>query len=235
MDQRQHKILQAIVETFVQTASPIGSKYIYESYDLNVSPATIRNDMAALEEAGLISQPHTSAGRIPTHSAYRMIVNNMDLNQKYMSKVKNDLLKVRQQVLLKRTKEMLYDTVSVLATVTGSVSFATIPGQDRVFYVGISKLLKNPEFATDTNQTTSVLEVIENDLYNVLKEFDIDEEGILYIGEENILPEFSSCSLMAQPYEYKGFTGVMGLLGSTRMDYPYNLASLKTAIQLLNE
>ena len=67
----------------------------------------------------------------------------------------------------------------------------------------------------------------------MLSDLDITDEGTVYIGEENILPEFQSCSLLAIPYSYKGFNGVMGILVSTRMDYAYNLAALRTAMQLL--
>ena len=66
MHERQLEVLRAIVEEYVSTEEPVGSKIIAARHQLGVSPATIRNDMAALEEQGLITQPHTSAGRIPT-------------------------------------------------------------------------------------------------------------------------------------------------------------------------
>lgn len=65
-DERKKQVLKAIINHFVDTAEPVGSKTILVSYKFKVSPATIRNDMAQLEKAGYISQPHTSAGRIPT-------------------------------------------------------------------------------------------------------------------------------------------------------------------------
>ena len=65
MDSRKEKILEAVVLDYIQTAEPVGSRTISKKYDLGVSPATIRNEMADLEEMGLIEQPHTSAGRIP--------------------------------------------------------------------------------------------------------------------------------------------------------------------------
>lgn len=73
-DDRKEAILRAIVEGYVSTHEPVGSKALAQNYDLGVSPATIRNDMAALEEEGLIAQPHTSAGRIPTDKGYRYFV-----------------------------------------------------------------------------------------------------------------------------------------------------------------
>ncbi len=73
-EERKQAILRAIVEGYVATHEPVGSKALAQHHDLGVSPATIRNDMAALEEEGLIAQPHTSAGRIPTDKGYRYFV-----------------------------------------------------------------------------------------------------------------------------------------------------------------
>mgnify|MGYP001149774846 CR=1 FL=1 len=76
-EERKFTVLRAIVEDYVQTHEPVGSKVIAERYQLGVSPATIRNDMAALEAAGLIIQPHTSAGRVPTEKGYRLFVDQL--------------------------------------------------------------------------------------------------------------------------------------------------------------
>jgi heat-inducible transcriptional repressor len=76
-DERRLAVLRAIVEDYVSTQEPVGSKTLVERHGLGVSPATVRNDMAALEEEGLITQPHTSAGRIPTDKGYRLFVDRL--------------------------------------------------------------------------------------------------------------------------------------------------------------
>jgi heat-inducible transcriptional repressor len=76
-DERRLAVLRAIVEDYVATQEPVGSKALVERHGLGVSPATVRNDMAALEEAGLIAQPHTSAGRVPTDKGYRLFVDRL--------------------------------------------------------------------------------------------------------------------------------------------------------------
>jgi heat-inducible transcriptional repressor len=76
-DERRLAVLRAIVEDYVSTQEPVGSKALVERHQLGVSPATVRNDMAALEEEGLITQPHTSAGRIPTDKGYRLFVDRL--------------------------------------------------------------------------------------------------------------------------------------------------------------
>ena len=71
-DERRLEVLRAIVQDYVSSNDPVGSKALAERHDLGVSPATIRNDMAVLEEQGYIAQPHTSAGRVPTDKGYRL-------------------------------------------------------------------------------------------------------------------------------------------------------------------
>jgi len=79
-EERRQAVLRAIVEGYVATSEPVGSKALSTQYSLGVSPATIRNDMAALEEEGLIAQPHTSAGRVPTDKGYRSFVDHLAAN-----------------------------------------------------------------------------------------------------------------------------------------------------------
>lgn len=233
MDPRKLKILQAIIEKFIETAEPIGSKLIFEEYDLDVSPATIRNEMAILEHEGYIMQPHTSAGRVPTNQAYRLFVNQMKFNLQLFNKAKHEVDSFRRQYELKQAKEKLYETVAILAHVTQNACFSTLPDNPRLFYMGISHVLRQPEFIADPESATQVVEVLENRFGELLDSFDIGEEPAFYIGEENPIPEIKSCSLLVQRYHYKGFKGIIGILGATRMNYPYNLAALKSAIELL--
>src|SRR5690242_11875833 len=76
-EDRRLAVLRAIVEDYVSTREPVGSKALVERHRLGVSPATVRNDMAALEDDGLITQPHTSAGRVPTDKGYRLFVDRL--------------------------------------------------------------------------------------------------------------------------------------------------------------
>ena len=76
-DERRFAVLRAIVADYVSTQEPVGSKMIVERHNLGVSSATVRNDMAVLEEDGLIAQPHTSAGRVPTDKGYRLFVDRL--------------------------------------------------------------------------------------------------------------------------------------------------------------
>lgn len=113
LDERKGAILRALISHYVRSGEPVGSKTLVERFRLNVSPATVRNEMAALEEAGFISQPHTSAGRIPTDAGYRYFVDSWVRNAKLPER---ESLRVREffgeprwelQDSLRRTAELL--------------------------------------------------------------------------------------------------------------------------------
>ena len=235
MNSRQQRILQAIVETFFKTASPIGSHYLSETYDFEVSSATIRNDMSVLEEEGLIYQPHTSAGRVPTGHAYRAFVNQLEMDARMLHRVHQDIRQVYDKFYLRKFKERLHDLVAILAEVTGNISFATLPDKERIFYIGISRALKQPEFVEAPEKASEVIEVLENELYALLQETEWTDEVAISIGEENIIPAMRSCSMLAVRYHDHGYAGVMGVLGPTRMDYPYSIAALKEIALVLGK
>ena len=77
LEERKLEVLRAVIEDYIATEEPVGSKALAERHHLGVSPATIRNDMALLEEEGYIAQPHTSAGRVPTDKGYRLFVDRL--------------------------------------------------------------------------------------------------------------------------------------------------------------
>jgi heat-inducible transcriptional repressor len=233
MDERKRRILQAIIEKFIETAEPIGSKLIYEEYDLDVSPATIRNEMAILEHEGYIIQPHTSAGRIPTTIAYRLFVDQLRMNLQLFNKAKKEMDEFRHQHLLKIAKEKMYETVAILPHATQNLCFATVPDNSRLFYLGVSNVLRQPEFVADPLKATQVIEVLETRFADFLKGLKLGSDPAFYIGEENPIPQIKTCSLLVQRYAHKGFNGLIGILGATRMNYAYNLAALRSAIELL--
>ncbi len=99
---RKKKILRAVVESYIQTAEPVGSKALMELTELNVSSATIRNDLADLTELGYLEQPHTSAGRVPSPKGYRLYVNELMEEQRLSleeTKQINDALHLKMREL----------------------------------------------------------------------------------------------------------------------------------------
>ena len=117
LDQRKLQILRAIIDEYILSASPVGSKSIRQSADLNWSPATIRNEMADLEALGYLAQPHTSAGRIPSDKAYRLYVNQM-LSHAALSKEELMLLNGYYQNRINGIESVLRSTAHALSEIT---------------------------------------------------------------------------------------------------------------------
>ncbi len=234
---RKQQVLKAIIQHFISTAEPVGSQTIILSYHFNVSPATIRNDMAMLEKEELIYQPHTSSGRVPTDLGYRLFVDEMTNMEIARRDALQTLKKLQQEYILEKVKEKIYDAVSLLARASQNVSFATMPDNQRTFYLGLSNVLRQPEFLYDTVRASQVIEVLEkhDHFVNILKSLNIDDEIKIFIGHENILEQIKSCSLMVTRYRLDDYEGHIGLLGSTRMNYPFNKALLEEVKKMLEQ
>ena len=233
MIDRHLKILQAIVSSFTETALPVGSKFLVEKYEIDVSPATIRNDMAMLEKEGFIMQPHTSAGRVPTSQGYRFFVDQFLKTQKAKVKMKEYFDEQRKIYMEERAREKVYDAIAVLSRVVPNIGFASMPGKKRTFYLGLANMLKQPEFSNNLAETTQIIEVLEEDFFEKVTDLDLDDTVKIFIGEENIIPQIQSCSLMATKYKTKGYEGIIGILGPMRMDYAYNNMALEYAAEMI--
>lgn len=233
---RRKKVLQAIIKHFVETAEPVGSHTILVSYRFHVSPATIRNDMMTLEDEGFIFQPHTSAGRIPTDKGYRLFVDEMADYEKARLQAIKALTTIREQYRAEVVREKLYDAVSLIARTTNAVSFATTPDNPRTFFLGMSNVLRQPEFIHNSVSASEVIEVLErgDNFIQTLKSLHITGEVRTFIGEENILPQTQSCSIIVSRYQKDGFEGFIGILGPKRMNYAYNIVLLEEIKKLIS-
>ena len=121
LDERKYTILQAIIRTYLETGEPVGSRTISKYTDLNLSSATIRNEMADLEELGYILQPHTSAGRIPSDQGYRLYVDKMmEEKEREVEEMKEILLEKEDKMdhLLKQAAKMLANNTEYAAMVS---------------------------------------------------------------------------------------------------------------------
>lgn len=128
-DERRLKVLQAIVQDYVQTREPVGSKAIADRHGFDVSSATIRNDMAALEEVGLIHQPHTSAGRVPTDRGYRAFVDTIS-QVKPMSPAEKKAIETWLEGAVD-VDDVLFRAGRLLAQLTKQVAVVQYPARER--------------------------------------------------------------------------------------------------------
>ncbi len=235
-EERRKEVLKSIIKHFFETAEPVGSNTILISYKFQVSPATIRNDMMSLEEEGYLFQPHTSAGRIPTDKGYRIFVDEMADYETARAEAIKSLKIIKKEYQAQKIKEHLYDSVSLLARATNLASFATIPDNPRTFFLGVSNVLKQPEFARNIVNTSEIFEVLErgDNFVQTLSSLQIDDDIKAFIGEENILQKIQSCSIIVTKYQKDDFSGYIGILGPKRMNYAYNMVILEEIKKLLN-
>ncbi|HLT09386.1 MAG TPA: heat-inducible transcriptional repressor HrcA [Micromonosporaceae bacterium] len=129
LDDRKLDVLRAIVEDYVATQEPVGSKALVERHNLRVSPATVRNDMAVLEEEGFLRQPHTSAGRVPTDKGYRLFVDRLT-RIKPLSAAERRAIE-RFLVGAVDLEDVVHRTVRLLAQLTRQVAVVQYPSLSR--------------------------------------------------------------------------------------------------------
>lgn len=230
---RQNKILKAIIREYVKTALPVSSGCLASKNNFNLSAATIRNEMAVLEEQGLIEQPHTSSGRVPTDQGYRYFVDYLlsekDLSRNEQRKLALELLKAKAGY-----NKLLRRMTKILSRLTGGVALTSVQDDEWVFDYGLSRLLREPEF----NEKDSVSEMVEMvDLLDEHADELVAERGQeleIYIGRENPLASSRNCSLMVSRFCLpSGERGVIALLGPKRMHYARNMSILDYMIKLL--
>lgn len=174
LDERKLKILQAVIRNYLETGEPVGSRTISKYTDLNLSSATIRNEMADLEELGYILQPHTSAGRIPSDRGYRLYVDNM------MREKEKEVEEMKSMLLEKEDKmeHLLKQVARVLANNTNYATLISAPTvhHNKVKFIQLSRV--------DERQLLAVIVVEGNMIRNNILETEetLDDETILKLN-----------------------------------------------------
>lgn len=233
MNERQSRLLKAIIDQFIDTALPVGSHHIIEAGMFHVSCATVRNEMRFLGEEGYLEQPHVSAGRIPTGKGYRMYVQKYLEPSKAEKEVRQCFDGLKEQYFCRKDQEHVFDAVAMLAHMTPNVAFATVPHKHRVYFLGLANVLRQPEFKANPQMASGVAEVLEDQLSDVVDSLKVDEKVRCYIGNEHVLPQIQSCSIIVTEYAVRDQKGVVGILGPMRMDYEFNTVALDMVAQLL--
>ena len=237
LTERQKEILFAIIEEYAEVATPVGSITLAKLF--NVSSATIRAEMAKLESLGLIAQPHTSAGRIPTDAGYRLYVNALsERNEEEIDSMDGKMLDRGAHALEVRVSSQsradatIRAAVDSLVELTGNLGLATIG--DQLYLAGISRLFTQPEFM-DNNRVQAVAKLLDN-LEPWLREAAPGEPLNIFIGHENPIGKSSGVSLIISkfrsPFSDRSYIGV---LGPTRQNYSRVMSLVRRAGNMLEE
>jgi heat-inducible transcriptional repressor len=236
LTERQREILFAIIEEYAEMAAPVGSVTLAKLF--NVSSATIRSEMARLEEMGLIAQPHTSAGRIPTDAGYRLYVNSLtDDVDNEIDEI--DGMKDRSQRALEvrvmsqsRADQAIRGAVDTLVDLTGNLGLATIG--DQLYIAGISTLFSQPEFF-EQERVQAVAKLLDN-LEPWLREAAPGEPLNIFIGQENPIGKSSGVSLIISRFRSAySDSSYIGVLGPTRQNYARVMSLVRRAGLMLEE
>lgn len=233
MTERQMAILAAIIEQYAEIAVPVGSVILAKLF--GVSSATIRSEMARLEEMGLIMQPHTSAGRIPTDQGYRLYVNQITeagANELPQLDRSARAIEARVNTHGDSATRAIKSAVDSLVDLTQNLGLATIG--DQLYINGIANLFSQPEFIRG-DHVQAVARLLDN-LEPWLREAAPNEPLNVYIGSENPIGKTSGASLIISrfrsPYSDRSYIGV---LGPTRQSYSKVMRLVRHAGAMLEE
>lgn len=237
LTQRQIKILKCITEEFIETAEPVGSETLERKFNLGISSATIRNEMASLTQLGFLKKSHLSAGRCPTSMGLKYYVRNL-MTPKNMSV--SDEIGVKEKIWDYRNEfeRLIKETTKELALRTRSLAMATTD-QGSLYSYGASNLLEEPEFY-NIDVTKTILSLMDNsnfwfEIINKAGIADKSEEVIhLLIGEDLGMEHLEPCGFVYQTYQAGPHRGILGIIGPARFRYQSVVPVVDYFAQLLS-
>lgn len=227
MESRQQQLLRLIIDDYIKTAEPVGSKYLVEQYKLDISPATVRNEMSLLEEEGYLRHAHTSAGRIPTEKAYLFY-----LKECLGKGDKGKDGKAFDHIEHEDNKESAVKSIAKrLMEVSGETAIVAFD-PNWSFYTGVSNLMQKPEFQDSVPALAGLVDQFDEVVSDMFDR--VSHEPQVFIGSHN--PFGDQMTTIIVRYDFPNTSGgILGLVGPMRMDYARNLALLEAAKKIINE
>jgi heat-inducible transcriptional repressor len=206
MDERKRLILNIIIQEHIATGQPVASNAVVEKYHVPLSSATVRNEMAALEEEGWIIQPYTSAGRVPTEKAYKQYIT--EIVETPVPKKESDLM----TAAVPRDETHAKQLAKQLAQMTG-LAVVWAFEKDNVYYTGVSNLMADPEF-----NVSSIIDNIDDIVRDIFESVEFTPQVL--IGRSSPFGDFSGT--IVSRYKTNDQVGLVGLVGPMHMDYAAN-------------
>ncbi len=233
---RKDMVLGIVVNEYIRSVCPVSSAHIVTDYRLDLSPATIRNILAELEQDGYLTHPHTSAGRVPTQEGYRYYVDNL-MNEIQLLGEEKERIRGEYQQGVKDLNNILEKTSQVISDITHYTSIISLDAvPDRVFCKGLGYVVEYVD-STDLGKIREILRMLEEKerIFEMINRR-LEEKIHIYIGHELVHSNMENCSLAVSTYHsHQGATGRIAVLGPTRMDYPRVVSALGYFSQLMSE
>jgi transcriptional regulator of heat shock response len=246
---RQKTLLMLVVRDYIETAQPVGSQRLVTYYRLEMSSATIRNEMAALTEMGYLRQPHTSAGRVPSEDGYRYFVSHMmhqaELPEAIQHTISHQFHQSRPEV-----EEWMTLAASVLAHQSQAVSLVTAPHAEKSRFKHVELIstqgrqvlmvVAEPEFNASDEARRALRLFDERSTLQDLLSRTVLNSGVggvqVLIGGEGTWEELRQCSMVLARYGVPGqVTGMLGVLGPMRMSYSKTIPTVRYVAALLSD
>lgn len=228
MEQRQKQLLKLVIENYIATAEPIGSRFLVEKAGLDWSEATVRNELRTLEAEGFLTHPHTSAGRIPTVEGYRFYLLNLNLEEAKANK--RDATELQEAFDTGSENELsLKNLAKALVKVTDeTVLIAFSP--EKVYYTGLANLFQKPDFR-EVHLVASVSEVFDRCEESLPAFFPrVNGEQKFFLGREHPFGEM--LSVLAARFGENN-QSLITLLGPQRMNYKKNWALMREVLEII--
>ncbi len=234
LSERQELILRLVVDAYLASGRPVASKPIAEKRQVEWGSSTVRAELAALEAAGYLTHPHTSAGRVPTETGYRYYVDRLIASEAQAAdaEVELELSRLRREI-----DYAMRETTAALARVTDLMALVTAPPLgDALFVHGVSRLLSEEHLA-ELPRVDELMGALERrvDVLGMMRSA-LDQRSVfLWIGGENPQPELRSVSVVGANYGLGHRNlGSVGVVGPLRMDYATAIASVRGAASELS-
>jgi len=232
---RQIKLLEAVINEYLESSEPVGSQRIVERYKIPCSAATIRNEMADLMERGFLLMAHTSSGRKPTPLAYRFFIQEL---------LEEDEIPVLQEVAIKQRmwpvrfelEKLLKQASLALSDTTHELAFATT-NDGFSLYTGAANILDYAEF-WDISIAKGALAIL--DRFEIMNEFLTkasygEKEVSILMGDELEIAGLSESAFVFSKYDTRGKGGFVGVLGPSRMHYNKIIPTVRYVKSLVEE
>lgn len=234
MNKRKEEILKSIISDYIDRKAPVSSLALQKKNDFNLSSATLRNEMLDLEREGMLEQPHTSAGRIPSDRGYRYYIDHLMADREIEGQ-EEYILKKKIVEYKNRYGETTKTITKILASETGGLAISTVIKKKEIYNCGISELLKEPEFSRseDFCGVVSLCDFIDDNIDRV-SEVAKGREVKIYIGQENPIIETENCSMVISNFERDNERGFIALVGPKRMKYDRNVSLINYLAKILS-
>lgn len=217
LEPRQEELLLLVIDSYIKTAEPIGSRFLVEKGELDWSEATVRNELRALEEAGFLTHPHTSAGRIPTTAGYALYVSKIDPEGLGVKNSEMDKLHAAKKIVsdYEASCKNIAKTLVDISKESVIVAFSS----EKMYYTGLSNLFSKPDFA-EMKLVASVSRVFDR-CEEYLPRFygKVLSAPKPYLGDDHPFGEM--LSVVASRFGENDASLII-LLGPARMDYRKN-------------